>query len=172
MEEGEQRQRLAPQLHLQQRCREHVDEQRVGECAAQIVVGAHLARLVHGGKGGEHTGEGVERLALGGEAPCQRSGKGVEALGVGKGLAADGDEVVARRVEALPRQLHQPQLFEATVERLPGGEAAHGVEAGVEDEGAATEALQTAARLCLPLEHKHTAAGACQKLCAHEAAEA
>ena len=186
VDEGEQRERLAAQFHLQGGAAQHVDEQRVAEQALQVLpgVGFHQAfgerrvcrsggvqqvRLVCRGLL-QQAGILLQGGAFVGEVGGERLHEVVVALGKGKGLPADGHPV-EQAVHPLPGQSHQSQVAEHGVHGRALVQSAHVVETGVEVQPLPAVRLHAAARLCPLLQHEHVQSGACQDAGAEQSAQ-
>ena len=107
--------------------------------------GVDLGALLHRGELAQQGYELVERIAIFGEAGCQRVDKTVEPFCQRECLIADGDEVEAVGIESLPRESQQSQTLEGVVHRLTFGESADVVQACVELLLASAVALQASA---------------------------
>ena len=106
------------------------------------------------------------------EPLCQLLGKAFVALGEAEGISSNGHPVETLGIEPLPRQLHQSQAREDGVHALALSQSADVVESRIEGVAAATVALQTAARLHLPLKHGDPLSGLRQQMGAYQATEA
>ncbi len=106
----------------------------------------------------------LEACALLREVSSEGVDEVVEALGESERAVTEGDDIKAIYVEAVPGQGVETKDMERHLQRLTQTEAPDVMEAGVEMETVAHEALHATARLPLALEDQHTEATSCQEI--------
>ena len=151
--QGEQRQRVAAQLHPHGRCRQHIDQQWVAEQRGQIFIGINANELFHRWQLAQHFHELPQRNALLGEILTQLIGETVEPLRQGKRLVADSNLVEAIRIEPLPWQREKAKGVESFMQSLPRIETADIMQSRIKLKTCTTVALQASARLLLTFKH-------------------
>ena len=170
MRENVERQCLFREFHLERRARHNVAQQRVGNGLAQklvgrpreerraenISVGARTETVLQAVANAlEHSHIAVQIVALVRKLCGQSVGKMLIAIGKEIRLAANAHFVEGVVVKAVPRQAHQIEIAEDSIQRLTIVEPANIVEARVEFRLSAAESLQASTNHRVLFQHTH-----------------